>query len=133
MCSSDLYLWHWIVFQLTRPSIDLVGDDWALYALRVLIVFALADISLRYIEIPVRRGYFELWFRGMKYRTKAVRVRQQLSTLATVLVIISATSLVSISAMEKADRIAAQEKAATNQDENNVDQVITAEIGRAHV
>ena len=124
--SYGIYLWHWIVFQLTRPSIDLVGDDWALYALRVLIVFALADISLRYIEIPVRRGYFELWFRGMKYRTKAVRVRQQLSTLATVLVIISATSLVSISAMEKADRIAAQEKAATNQDENNVDQVITA-------
>ena len=64
--SYAIYLWHWIVFQLTRPSIDLVGDDWALYALRVLIVFALADISLRYIEIPVRRGYFELWFRGMK-------------------------------------------------------------------
>jgi peptidoglycan/LPS O-acetylase OafA/YrhL len=75
--SYGIYLWHWIVFQLTRPSIDLVGDDWALYALRVLIVFALADISLRYIEIPVRRGYFELWFRGMKYRTKAVRLRQK--------------------------------------------------------
>ena len=58
--SYGIYIWHWIVFQLTRPSIDLVGDDWALYALRVLIVFALADISLRYIEIPVRRGYFEL-------------------------------------------------------------------------
>ena len=125
--SYGIYLWHWIVFQLTRPSIDLVGDDWALYALRVLIVFALADISLRYIEIPVRRGYFELWFRGMKYRTKAVRVRQQLSTLAAVLLTISATSLVSISAMEKADRIAAAEKAAVKQDEaNNVNQVITA-------
>jgi len=104
-----------------------VGDDWALYALRVLIVFALADISLRYIEIPVRRGYFELWFRGMKYRTKAVRLRQQLSTIAAVLVTIAATSLVSINAMERADQIAAQEKAAvTENNSDEVDQVITA-------
>ena len=124
--SYGIYLWHWIVFQLTRPSIDLVGDDWALYALRVLIVFALADISLRYIEIPVRRGYFELWFRGLKYRTKAVRLRQQLSTLLAVVLTIAATSLVSINAMEKADRIAAQEKAAAQGATDEPDQVITA-------
>jgi len=122
--SYGIYLWHWIVFQLTRPSIDLVGDDWALYALRVLIVFALADISLRYIEIPVRRGYFELWFRGMKYRTKSVRLRQKLSALFAVVVTLTATSLVSINAMQKADQIAAAEKAAAEQ--NEVEQVITA-------
>ncbi|MBU3753046.1 MAG: acyltransferase [Candidatus Nanopelagicaceae bacterium] len=125
--SYGIYLWHWIVFQLTRPSIDLVGDDWALYALRVLIVFALADMSLRYIEIPVRRGYFELWFRGMKYRTKAVRLRQKLSTVAAVLLTFAATSLVSINAMERADLIAAQEKqAAEDATEGGVNQVITS-------
>ena len=124
--SYGIYLWHWIVFQLTRPSIDLVGDDWALYALRVLIVFALADISLRYIEIPVRRGYFELWFRGMKYRTKTVRLRQQLSTFAAVLVTLAATSLVSMNAMERADRIAAVEKASAESEDQVPDQVITA-------
>ena len=125
--SYGIYLWHWIVFQLTRPSIDLVGDDWALYALRVLIVFALADISLRHIEIPVRRGYFELWFRGMKYRTKAVRLRQKLSTMAAILLTISATSLVSMNAIERADQIAAQEQAAAQEaNEGGVDQVITS-------
>ncbi len=124
--SYGIYLWHWIVFQLTRPSIDLVGDDWALYALRVLIVFALADISLRYIEVPVRRGYFELWFRGMKYRTKAVRLRQKISTVAAVLFTFAATSLVSIDAMDRADQIAAQEKLAAEQaNEGGIDQVIT--------
>ena len=125
--SYGIYLWHWIVFQLTRPSIDLVGDDWALYALRVLIVFALADISLRYIEIPVRRGYFELWFRGMKYRTKAVRLRQKLSTMAAIFLTISATSLVSMNAIERADQIAAQEQAAAQEaNEGGVVQVITS-------
>jgi len=107
--SYGIYLWHWIVFQLTRPSIDLVGDDWALYSLRVLIVFALADISYRYIETPVRRGYFELWFRGMKYRTPSVRIRQKLSALLAVAVTLFATTLVSINAIERADEIAAQD------------------------
>ncbi len=122
--SYGIYVWHWIVFQLTRPSIDLVGDDWALYALRVLIVFALADISLRYIEIPVRRGYFELWFRGMKYRTKSVRLRQKLFATAAVIVTLFATSLVSVNAMKKADEIVAAEQAAVAT-EDDVEQVIT--------
>ena len=122
--SYGIYLWHWIVFQLTRPSLDLVGDDWALYALRVLIVFALADISLRYIEIPVRRGYFELWFRGMKYRTKAVRIRQKLSTLLTVIALLGATTLVANDGIRKADEIAAQEQLVVEVEEG-VDQVIT--------
>lgn len=125
--SYGIYLWHWIVFQLTRPSIDLVGDDWALYSLRVLIVFALADISYRYIETPVRRGYFELWFRGMKYRTPSVRIRQKLSALLTVIVTLFATSLVSINAIERADEIAAQELAAQDaaNSQNTEDDVIT--------
>ena len=122
--SYGIYLWHWIVFQLTRPSLDLVGDDWALYALRVLIVFALADISLRYIEIPVRRGYFELWFRGMKYRTKSVRIRQKLSTILTIVALLGATTLVANDGIRKADEIAAQEKLAAEVSEP-VDQVIT--------
>lgn len=110
--SYGIYLWHWIVFQLTRPSLDLVGDDWALYSLRVLIVFALADISYRYIETPVRRGSFELWLRGMKYRTRAVRIRQKLSSLLAVVLTLAATSLISINAMERADDIAAEERRA---------------------
>ncbi|MBM3656393.1 MAG: acyltransferase [Actinobacteria bacterium] len=122
--SYGIYLWHWIVFQLTRPSLDLVGDDWALYALRTLIVFALADISLRYVEIPVRRGYFELWFRGMKYRTKAARIRQKLSTLVAVVALLGATILVANDGIRKADEIAAQEELATTPQEP-VDQVIT--------
>jgi len=122
--SYGIYLWHWIVFQLTRPSLDLVGDDWALYALRTLIVFALADISLRYVEIPVRRGYFELWFRGMKYRTKAARIRQKPSTPVAVVALLGATILVANDGIRKADEIAAQEELATTPQEP-VDQVIT--------
>jgi peptidoglycan/LPS O-acetylase OafA/YrhL len=67
--SYAIYIWHWIIFQVTRPDIDLAGHDWALLALRILIVLALADISLRYIELPVRRGVIKNWIKGRKYRT----------------------------------------------------------------
>jgi peptidoglycan/LPS O-acetylase OafA/YrhL len=102
--SYAIYLWHWIVFQVTRPSVDLAGASWALYALRILIVFALADISLRWIELPFRNGYIESWFRGMKYRTKKVRVRQKTTLVASILSILLATTLVSANAIAISDK-----------------------------
>ncbi|MGA1670406.1 MAG: acyltransferase family protein [Candidatus Nanopelagicaceae bacterium] len=101
--SYGIYLWHWVVFQVTRPSVDLVGEDWALYSLRILIVFALADISYRWIEVPVRNGAVELWLRGLKYRTPAVRTRQKTLVALAVVVTLSATTTVSINAIERAD------------------------------
>ena len=89
--SYAVYLWHWVIFQVTRPSVDLAGEDWALYALRILIVFALADISLRYIELPVRRGVIQYWFKGRRYRTKRERNRQTgIFSVITIIVLIVA-------------------------------------------
>lgn len=109
--SYAIYLWHWIIFQVTRPTVDLAGATWALYALRILIVFALADISLRWVELPIRSGAVESWFRGMKYRTKKVRVRQKSSVLAGLLALIIATSLVSANALSYDTRTQAALKA----------------------
>ena len=97
--SYGIYLWHWVIFQIMRPGIDLVGDAWAINAARVLIVFALADISLRYIEIPIRRGEFALWWRGLKYRTPDVRKRGRLTvwiSLALSVVVLASASTVAI-------------------------------------
>jgi hypothetical protein len=105
--SYAIYLWHWIVFQLTRPSVDIAGQDWALYTVRFLIVLALADISLRWVELPVRTGAVESWFRGMKYRTKKVRIRQKISVAVSVIALLTATTLISANAISIADQEAA--------------------------
>ena len=105
--SYAIYLWHWIVFQLTRPSVDLAGQDWALYTVRFLIVLALADISLRWVELPVRSGAVESWFRGMKYRTKKVRIRQKITVSFGVLTLFTTTTLISANAISIADKEAA--------------------------
>ena len=76
--SYGIYLWHWVVFQITRPGADLTGNLLALNVARVLVVLALADISLRAIEIPIRKGIVQNWFRGMKYRTKIMQKRQRI-------------------------------------------------------
>ena len=90
--SYGIYLWHWIVFQMTRPSVDLAaGSAFALDIARILLVLALSDISLRYIEVPFRRGKIQNWFRGMKYRTPIIRKRQQVFVSAVLGVIIVMT------------------------------------------
>ena len=76
--SYGIYLWHWVVFQVTRPGADLTGSPFALNVARVLLVLILADISLRAIEIPIRRGLVQNWFRGIKYRTKVMQKRQRI-------------------------------------------------------
>ena len=102
--SYAIYLWHWVVFQVTRPDYDLEGSQWALYALRVLIVFALADISLRLVELPVRTGLIDYWFKGMKYRTKRVQLRQKAGVLLIVVSLIGLTASVASNAIAKSDK-----------------------------
>jgi peptidoglycan/LPS O-acetylase OafA/YrhL len=92
--SYSIYLWHWVIFQVTRPSVDLAGKEWALYALRILIVLALSDISLRYIELPIRRGVFHYWLKGLKYRTKKERTFQtRIFAFATVVILLFAAAI----------------------------------------
>ena len=112
--SYAIYLWHWVIFQVTRPTVDLAGQAWALYSLRILIVFALADISLRYIELPSRRGVIQYWIKGRKYRTKKERNRQtSLLSAATVIVVVIA-AIVSVRAISIAsDARTALEKSLT--------------------
>jgi peptidoglycan/LPS O-acetylase OafA/YrhL len=54
--SYGLYLWHWPVFQLTRPQLDLPLDGLPLFALRMAITLLVVELSYRLIEMPVRKG-----------------------------------------------------------------------------
>ena len=104
--SYGIYIWHWVIFQVTRPSVDLTGQSWALYLARVLLVLALADISLRWVEIPFRQGMVQNWFRGMKYRSAKVKLRQQLSIVFSIIAVLAVTSSISVQAINKAEQIA---------------------------
>ena len=102
--SYAIYLWHWIIFQVTRPTMDLAGQPWAVLALGVPIGFALADISLRWVELPIRSDSVGEWFRGMKYRTKKVRVRQQSTVIVGLLILFVSAAIVSTNAITQSDK-----------------------------
>jgi peptidoglycan/LPS O-acetylase OafA/YrhL len=108
--SYAIYLWHWVVFQVTRPDYDLEGSQWALTALRLLIVFALADISLRLVELPIRTGLVDYWFKGMKYRTKRVQLRQRVGVLHIVLAVFGSAVSVASNAIVQGDKQLAELK-----------------------
>ena len=104
--SYAIYLWHWVVFQISRPSVDLVGEDWALIAVRILIVLALADISLKLVELPIRSGAVEYWFKGMKYRTAAIRKKQKVLVISSISMVLLSLSILSTNAIFSSNRLA---------------------------
>ena len=118
--SYGIYIWHWVIFQVTRPSVDLSGQTWALYLARVLLVLALADISLRWVEIPFRQGLVQTWFRGMKYRSAKVKLRQQISVLLSIITVLVITTSISLQAIDKSNQIV-QESNQQQIDQNQSD------------
>jgi peptidoglycan/LPS O-acetylase OafA/YrhL len=118
--SYGIYIWHWVIFQVTRPSVDLSGQTWALYLARVLLVLALADISLRWVEIPFRQGLVQNWFRGMKYRSAKVQLRQKISVISSIIIVLAITSSISVQAINKSDEIANQISQQSNQDQQTL-------------
>ena len=102
--SYAIYLWHWVIFQISRPQVDLDGENWALFSLRILLVLAMADISLRLVELPIRSGAVAYWFGGMKYRTKAVRRKQKLAVALSISIVSIASATISASAIVRVDK-----------------------------
>jgi len=126
--SYGIYIWHWVVFQVTRPSVDITGDPWALYLARVLLVLALADISLRWIEVPFRQGDIQNWIRGIKYRAPKVQLRQKVYVGISIISLLAVSTSISIQAINKADLMAKQAEQAL-QDEANVNQDLGSTTG----
>jgi peptidoglycan/LPS O-acetylase OafA/YrhL len=113
--SYGIYLWHWVIFQISRPSEDLAGATWAINCARILIVIALADISLRWIEIPIRRGKVADWLHGMKYRTLATQKRQKVLIFASVFFIALTSSGAGWSAWLQNDSLTKKNAALANE------------------
>jgi peptidoglycan/LPS O-acetylase OafA/YrhL len=66
--SYALYLWHWPIFVLTRPEIDVPWTFYPTLVLRLVLTVIAADLSYRYIEVPFRNGAFTRWRRRLASR-----------------------------------------------------------------
>lgn len=73
--SYSIYLWHWPVFMVTRPQLDVPIEGVPLFALRMVATFVLADLSYRFVETPIRRGALERGWRSLREAEGLRRVR----------------------------------------------------------
>ncbi|MBK9738630.1 MAG: acyltransferase [Actinobacteria bacterium] len=95
--SYGLYLWHWPIFMLTRPVLDIPLDGPALFALRMALTFGIAELSFRFVEMPIRRGAIDRWvkaWRESKGQERTRRTRSGVLALGTAMlavVIVGAT------------------------------------------
>lgn len=71
--SYSLYLWHWPIFDLTRPGVDLAASGFPLLALRVAATAAAAEASYRWIEQPWRTGRAQAALRSRLHAKALVR------------------------------------------------------------
>jgi peptidoglycan/LPS O-acetylase OafA/YrhL len=64
--SYGIYLWHWPVFMITRPTLDISMTGTPNLILRLAVTVALAELSFRYVEQPIRQGALGRWFKELR-------------------------------------------------------------------
>ncbi len=90
--SYGIYLWHWPVYQITRPELDVPVRGAPLLALRVGITVSLAALSYRFVEAPIRQGALGRWLESLRRapaaHRKALVRRVRLATLSAVVAVV---------------------------------------------
>jgi peptidoglycan/LPS O-acetylase OafA/YrhL len=62
--SYGIYLWHWPIFLVTRPGLDVPLTGTANLLLRLGLTLGIAELSYRFLETPIRQhGFRESWYR----------------------------------------------------------------------
>jgi peptidoglycan/LPS O-acetylase OafA/YrhL len=69
--SYGIYLWHWPIFLVTRPGVDVPWEGPLVDVARVALVLGVAELSHRYVETPVRHGALGAWFARVRATVRA--------------------------------------------------------------
>ena len=88
MRSYGIYLWHFPVFMVTRPQLDVPIDGAPLLAARLALTVLFAALSYRFVETPVRNGAlgrsWNAWCDAQGRARRAMGLRWATASLAIV-------------------------------------------------
>ena len=94
--SYSIYLWHWPVFMVTRPDLDVAFEGLPLLVLRLTATLVLADLSYRYVETPIRRGALGRAWRTLREARGPLRRRLHLQWAGALLPILASCALLGV-------------------------------------
>ncbi len=89
--SYGLYLYHWPIFVVTRPGIDLPFDGVPAWIVRMGLTFAVAEVSYRYLEVPIRRGALSAAWKRWREEGVGTAVARTAGVLVAAFAVIFAT------------------------------------------
>jgi len=112
--SYGIYLWHWPIFLVTRPGVDVPWEGPLVDVARVGLTLVVAALSYRYVEVPIRHGAIGKAVASMRERSRDVGpvgavVPRRRRTVATLLVTtaVVAALLASFATLPKTDPVQA--------------------------
>lgn len=85
--SYGLYLWHWPIMVLLRPGIDIGLTGVAAFTLQFGLTLIAAELSYRYVEMPIRHGALPRLWRD--WREQGLLLRRAVPAIGGTLVLIS--------------------------------------------
>jgi hypothetical protein len=94
--SYGIYLWHWPVFMVTRPDLDVPFGGLPLLALRLTVTIVLADLSYRFVETPIRRGALERAWKTLREARGPRRWQLRLQWAGAVVPILASLALLGV-------------------------------------
>jgi peptidoglycan/LPS O-acetylase OafA/YrhL len=75
--SYSIYLWHWPIFMVTRPELDLPFGGLPVLVIRVGLTLVAAELSYRFVEQPIRNGDIGRFLRHLRESSGVERARLQ--------------------------------------------------------
>jgi peptidoglycan/LPS O-acetylase OafA/YrhL len=85
--SYSLYLWHWPIFVLLRPGVDVSWSTGSVDLIRLALTALAAEASYRYIEQPWRQGR---GFPALKERLASMTTGRRFAVMTAPLVVVAA-------------------------------------------
>jgi peptidoglycan/LPS O-acetylase OafA/YrhL len=64
--SYGIYLWHWPIFMVLRQGFDVPWGQIPTFIVRLALTFAVAEVSYRYVESPIRHLGFRQWMTNIR-------------------------------------------------------------------
>jgi hypothetical protein len=90
--SYSLYLWHWPIFEMTRPGIDVHFGTVPTLVLRLGLTGVAADLSYRYVEQPWRTGRAQAFLHAAWEGARRNRLGWVFATPAAAVVLVLASA-----------------------------------------
>jgi acyltransferase-like protein len=107
--SYSLYLWHWPIFVYTRPEIDQPMTEYPTLVVRLALTVVLAELSYRFIEVPIRNGAFARWRHRLKRRDGARRRAGPIALAGSAGLLLVAVNTVGASGSTGLDQLTGQD------------------------